>query len=208
MITKTENWVSDIYWYEIIKKILSETKQYLFTKEIWQKMKDEYGYSYNIDRVERELSNLQRSGYAVSIFKREKQAWMYPTGEKLLQLEEHKIVDSAITEFLSESNRMPTVEELCAKIKEPINRETVSKRLIKISKITDLIDKIIKKNITKNIIDTEQEKKAFPEIKPADLADRKNALFYNSIINELDGAIGEIDILMIVTLIDTRIKIL
>jgi hypothetical protein len=206
MVMKTKNWVSDIYWYSIIKNILSESKQYLFTIEIWEKMKDEYGYSYTIDRVEKELLNLQRTGYAVSIIKRGKQAWMYPTGEKLLALERKKTIDSVIADFISSFDRMPIEKELIKNLNESIDRKVVSERLAQIIKLTDSIDKIIKKSCNEKALRPGGKKQNSAGKDPTCEADKQEMPFYETIINDLDGTIQDIDFLTIIRIIDERKK--
>gem|GEM_PF-5244434 len=206
MTIQTNNRVRDVYWYEVIKNILSNSKHYLFTIQIWEKMRDNYGYSYDEDRVEKELMNLQRAGYAISIDKRGKQAWMFPTGKKLLVLEKNKKIDSAIAEFISASNHMLTKEEIIAKINETVDPKVVSERLVKISKLIDLIDKILKETCRKKSIKNEGEKKQVQAIKPNCIVDERDMFLYETIIDLLDGSVEDIDILTIVSIIDARKK--
>lgn len=204
MATQTHDRVIDVYWYDIIKNILSDSKQYLFTIEIWEKMRDNYGYSYEKDRVEKELLNLQRSGYAVSIYKRGKQAWMYPEGKKLLTLERNKKIDSAIAEFINARNRLPTNKELIAKIDERIAQQFISERFAKISKLTKSIDEIITQSCEQNLRKTETDKNHKQRMEPPCKLDVRDMPFYETVIDKLDGKIEDVDILTIVNIIDAR----
>jgi len=204
MVIQTQDRVTDLYWYEIIKNILSNSKHYLFTIEIWEKMRDEYGYSYDKDRVEKDLLNLQRAGYAVSVYKRGKQAWTFPSEKKLLQVEKNKKIDSAIAEFINARNRIPTVEELNAKIDEPIIQPLISERLVKISKLTKSIDEIITQSCEQNLRKTEKVKNHKQWTASPCKLDTREMPFYETIIDKLDGIIEDIDILTTVTIIDAR----
>jgi hypothetical protein len=204
MVKQTQDRVTDIYWNEIIKNILSNSNHYLFTIEIWEKMRDEYGYSYDKDRVEKELLNLQRAGYVQSVNKRGKQAWTFPTEKKLLQLEKNKKIDSAIVEFINARNRIPTVEELIAKIDEPIVQQFISERLVKISKLTRAIDEIITQSCEQNFRRTEKVRNYEQWTASPCKVDVREMPFYETIIDKLDGIIEDIDILTTVTIIDTR----
>jgi len=202
-----DTYVSDIYWYEIIKSILSKSKQYLFTVEIWEKMKDNYGYSYSRDRVEKELLDLQRTGYAIPISKRGEQAWTFPSGKKLITLDRTKKIDWVIAEFVEESDRLPEVENIINKLNEPAKRQEISDRLEKISKLTDSIDGIIKKKceeMTEGIKGNENQSQ---EIEPKCETDKKDTSFYESLVKDLDGTIEDIDILAIIKIIDARKKL-
>jgi len=208
MAIEKQDWVSDIYWYSVIKNILSQHKQYLFPIEIWEKMKDDYGYSYPLERVEKELMNLQRVGYALPIYKRGKQAWMYPTDEKLLKLERNSIIDTEIVDALTTLNRLPTEQELNRRINGSIDHQSILKRLTQMSKMIDRIDAIIKESCTKDSLQShEEEKKQTSEVESFCETDRQDMRFYESIINNLNGTIQDIDILTITKIIDARKKI-
>jgi arsenate reductase-like glutaredoxin family protein len=202
MKKQTHDRVTDVYWYEIIKNILFDSKQYLFTIEIWEKMRDNYGYSYDKDRVEKELLNLQRSGYAVSVDKRGKQAWTFPSEKKLLQLIENKKIDSAIAEFINTRSRIPTIKELIAKIDEPVTQQFISERLEKISKLTKSIDEIIRQSCEQNLRKTEKEKNREQWKESTCTLDVQEMSFYETVIDKLDGIIEDIDILTTINIID------
>jgi hypothetical protein len=209
MIMEKQDWASDIYWYSVIKNILSKNKQYFFPIEIWEKMKDEYGYSYPLDRVEKELLNLQRVGYALPIYKRGKQVWMYPTDEKLLKLERNSMIDTEIVDALTTLNRLPTEQELNHRINSSIDHQLVQKRLNQMIKMIDRIDTIIKKSSPKNSLKSEEEdKERTLEMEPFCETDRQDMRFYESIINNLNGTIQDIEILTITKIIDARKKLL
>jgi len=204
MASQTNDRVTDVYWYDIIKNILSDNKHYLFTIEIWEKMRDNYGYSYGADRVEKELLNLQRSGYVVPVDKRGKQAWTFPSEKKLLQLERNKIIDSAIAEFINARNRLPTIKEVIASIDEIILQKFISERLVKILKLTKAIDEIITQSCEQNLRKTENEMNQEQLTEPPCKLDVREMPFYETVLDKLDGIIEDIDILTIVTIIDVR----
>jgi len=204
MASQTNDRVTDVYWYDIIKNILSDNKHYLFTIEIWEKMRDNYGYSYGEDRVEKELLNLQRSGYVVPVDKRGKQAWTFPSEKKLLQLERNKIIDSAIAEFINARNRLPTIKEVIASIDEIILQKFISERLVKILKLTKAIDEIITQSCEQNLRKTENEMNQEQLTEPPCKLDVREMPFYETVLDKLDGIIEDIDILTIVTIIDVR----
>lgn len=206
MNNQADSWVRDIYWYEVIKRILSENKQPLSTIELWQRMRDNYAYSHNLDRVEKDLWNLQRSGSVVSVTKRGKQAWMSPTGMKSLITEKNKEIDYAISEIIEASNRMPTIKEIITKLNEPVSQRQASKRLAKISKLTNSVDNIIKKMCQQKATDIPLNKKQSQESESFCTTDKQGMQFYDTIINELNGTIEDIDILTIITIIDARKK--
>jgi len=206
MASQTNDRVTDVYWYDIIKNILSDNKHYLFTIEIWEKMRDNYGYSYGADRVEKELLNLQRSGYVVPVDKRGKQAWTFPSEKKLLQLERNKIIDSAIAEFINARNRLPTIKEVIASIDEIILQQFISERLVKILKLTKAIDEIITQSCEQNLKKTKTDKNHKQWIEPSCKIDEREMSFYETVIDKLDGIIEDVDILTIVNIINARKK--
>ena len=207
MVNQRSDWVADLYWNELIKKFLSESTQHLFTIEIWERLKDNYGYTYGRERVEKELFNLQRTGYANLVTIRGKQAWMYPTGMKLLTVERNKEIDYAISKIIEAKNSLPTANEIVAKLNKPISQQEVAKRLVKISILTNSIDSIIKKICQQSILHINENKKLFEEEKFSCTTDKRGIDFYETIIDQLNGIIEDIDILTIVTIIDARKKL-
>ncbi len=208
MAQNTKEWISDVYWDSIIKNILSEHKQYMFTIELWGRMKDEFGYPFTKDRVEKELQNLQRVGYAIPVIKRGKQAWMYSTGEKLLQVETNFNIDTAIADFIVMFNRVPTEKEVTDKVNGFIDQKIISERVTLISKLMHTIDGIIRKSCGENLNQHDAEKIPHLQPNPSCDADRQEMSFYETIINTLNGEVKDIDFLILTRIIDARKKIL
>jgi hypothetical protein len=199
--------VADIYWYDIIKDILSENNMSLFSVEIWEKLRDNYGYPYNKDRVVKELINIQRTGYAKSIFKNGKQAWIFPSGAELLTLEQNKKIDNTIINLVDTLGRPPTLKEISNKIRNELpENQRVPERLLKISTLIKLIDKIIEKEYTQNKKELKEANDLVQRPVPQYDINVNAISFYEFIIDKLDGKIGDIDMLTLIHLINTRKK--
>ena len=206
MTQQPKEWVSDIYWNSIIKNILSEHKQFIFTIELWEQMKDKFGYPFTKDHMERELKNLQRVGYAIPVIKRGKQAWMYPTGEKLKMVETNINIDTTIADFIISHKRVPTEEEVTEKLNEFIDHQIISERKTLITKLMHAIDEIIRKSCGENLIRYDAEKNLSQQLNPSCDADRQEMSFYESIIDTLNGEVKDIDFLILTRIIDARKK--
>ncbi len=207
MTTPTKDTVADIYWYDIIKNVLSESKTSLHTVEIWEKLRDNYGYSYNKDRVIKELINIQRTGYAKSVLKNGKQAWVFPSGSELQLLERNKKIDNAIADLVETLGRGPTIEEVTTKIRKELpNNQELPKRLRKISNLIQSIDKLIKKECEQSKKRSRKEKNVEQGSEPRCNFELSGISFYEYIIDNLDGVIEDIDMLTLIRIIDARKK--
>jgi len=206
-MTQIKNPVTDIYWYDIIKNVLSESKTFLYTIEIWDKIKDNYGYSYDLNRLKMELMNLQRTGYAKSVLKHGKQAWEFPSGSELVKLERYKKIDFTIADLIGTIGRIPTLQELFNKMNnEGMNAEELEVRLNKIANLTKFIDNNVEKFCQQNPDMITMENTQTPVFQPECNLDSREISFYETIIEKLNGKIEDVEILTIMHIIDLRKK--
>ncbi len=118
MMVQINSKLSEEYWDEILKEVIEEKKEPIFTNEIWEKMKDDHGYPDSKESLEIKLFNLHREGYIKSVLRRKKQAWTFPSGEEFLRLSETKAVDEAIARLFKQSQKIPSLDEVKAEMRK------------------------------------------------------------------------------------------
>jgi hypothetical protein len=193
---RTENRINEEYWDEIIKEIIGEKKEPIFTNEIWEKIKDEHGSPEKKETIEIKLFNLQREGYVKSVLKRKKQAWMFPSGAELLSIFETKTIDVAIAKQFEKLHRVPSPEEILAELKKDPRTTSeprrITERLGKISKLLKAINTAMKEFSEADRNTTGTEKMMMP---PDEM-----------IIEKIGESIEDFDISIIELLIQTQKK--
>ncbi len=211
-MTAIKDRVSDIYWYDIIKNVLSESKTSLNTIEIWEKLRDLYAYSYDKKRLSQELLNLQRTGYAKSVVKNGKQAWIFPSSNELLNLEKNKTIDITIAELINTLDHVPTIEEVISRVQnEPFTKEQLRERFIKITKLTKSIDETVQQICFHNSKQFTEERLNIEKIDWTNTTCKTEigeTPFYETVIEKLDGSVEDIDILTVIHIINSRHKFL
>lgn len=204
--------VTDIYWHDIIKNVLSESKTSLYATEIWEKMRDLFAYSYDKNRLKQDLLSLQRTGYAKSVIKNGKQAWVFPSSNELFILEKNKNIDFTLANLINTLNRVPTIEEGIDRMKNELtDKQQLLERLTKISKLTKSVDEIIKHLCYQDVKQLAEEREKIEKTKwvePTCNIDIGDTPFYEAIIEKLNGIIEDIDILTVIHIINSRQKFL
>jgi len=195
-MVQIENKVTEEYWDEIIKEIIGEKKGPMFTNEIWEKMKDDYGFPESKATIEIKLFNLLREGYIKSVLRRKKQAWMFPSGPELLSLTELKIIDATIAKFFEQFHRVPPLEEVKTETrKDPrvsSDDQLINERLRRVADLLNGIDHAIN-----DFSEQEYKKTGMKKILlPSD----------ELIINGLGESIEHFDVSIIKLLIGTQKK--
>jgi hypothetical protein len=195
-MVQTNNKVTEEYWDEIIKEVIGEKKEPMFTNEIWEKMKDDYGYPENKETIEIKLFNLLREGYIKSVLRRKKQAWMFPSGTELLSLTETKTIDATIAQLFEQLLRVPSFEEVKTEIKRDPRSSAddrhINERLKQASHLLNAIDHAIKE---------------FPEEEFKKTGSKKMFLPSDElIINRLGESIENFDVSIIELFIGTQKK--
>jgi len=160
MIRANKN-ITEEYWDEILKEIIEERKEPMFTNEIWEKMKGDYGFPENKTSIEIKLFNLQREGYIKSVLRRKKEAWMSPSGEELVLLTKTKTIDETIASFFEQSLRVPTPDEIKTKLKGILQSNNDDRFIIERSNRVSHILRDINQTI-KEIMQSENAKEILP----------------------------------------------
>jgi hypothetical protein len=196
MMVQIDNKVSGEYWDEILKEVIEEKQEPIFTNEIWEKMKDDHGYPDSKESLEIKLFNLQREGYIKSVLRRKKQAWTFPSGEELILLTEIKTIDETIARLFKHTHRLPTLEEMKAEMMNTsgsiADGRILNDRLQQASHLLNDIDHVIKKYL-KQSQKNPRNKTMLPPSNEA-------------IFDEMGESIDHFDISIIMLFIETQKK--